>query len=198
VNYWAIVPVKPLAQAKSRLAGVLAPEQRVELVTRLLQRTLAVLRGTESLARVLVVSADPYVERLAHADGAEFLAEAQPQGLNSALTKAVAHAQEHGAEAVLILPADLPHLRRESLLPLLALAATPPTIGIAPDRWKQGTNALLIAPAMNFPFAFGANSFQTHLALAQKLGMRVAIYHDPDLAMDIDLPEDLTLMKEHP
>jgi len=43
---WAIVPVKELANSKSRLAAVLSAEERAALTRRLLRRTLGVSEGT--------------------------------------------------------------------------------------------------------------------------------------------------------
>lgn len=193
---WAVVPVKPLHLAKSRLGRALSPVRRYKLVQRLLRHTLAVLREVETLGGVLVVSADSQVEGVAREAGAKFLAEARPQGLNAALAQAVAEVQARGGDAVLIVPTDLPRLCRESVLPLLALADRPPYVGLAPDRRGQGTNALLLAPAQPFPFAFGPGSFPAHLAAARALPAHVAIYHDPDWEVDLDVPADLALAED--
>jgi len=44
MTLWAIVPVKPLRWGKSRLAGVLTQEERVDLNRQLLIHTLDTLR----------------------------------------------------------------------------------------------------------------------------------------------------------
>ncbi|MGH2523035.1 MAG: 2-phospho-L-lactate guanylyltransferase, partial [Anaerolineales bacterium] len=43
MSLWALVPVKPFWQAKTRLAGVLSPEQRAGLSREFLTHTLQVL-----------------------------------------------------------------------------------------------------------------------------------------------------------
>ena len=51
---------------------------------------------------------------------------------------------------------------------------------------------------MSFPLtdaimaAYGAWSFERHLAAAQMVGIAVEVRADPDLALDIDTPDDLT------
>ncbi|MFN2189200.1 MAG: 2-phospho-L-lactate guanylyltransferase, partial [Candidatus Promineifilaceae bacterium] len=40
MKIWAIIPVKPLYDSKSRLAEVLTPEERAELTRRLLESTI--------------------------------------------------------------------------------------------------------------------------------------------------------------
>ena len=51
---WLVVPVKRLAHAKSRLAGVLPAAARTELVTQVLLHTLDVARESALFARILV------------------------------------------------------------------------------------------------------------------------------------------------
>ncbi len=187
---WAIVPVKHLRQAKSRLAQVLTPNQRATLGRALLARTLDVLTVQPDLAGVLVVSADPTALALAKARGAVALMEIEVS-LNAALAQATAWLAERGAEATLVIPADLPFLSGEDVAGLLALAGPPPAVVLAPDRREQGTNALLSAPPGLIPYAFGMGSFARHQALCRARGVPCRLYRSPGLAFDLDLPEDL-------
>ena len=188
VAIWAVVPVKPLGEAKTRLACVLAPEERARLVCVMLARTLAVLAQVDGLAGVAVVTPDATIAGLAEAGGVRALREPRAQGLNASLTWAIA--QLGGAGGVLVLPGDLPLLRRESVAALLAAAPNRGVV-VAPDRRRQGTNALLLVPATVIPFRFGAGSFRRHLAAARAVGVAPVVVCTPDLAADVDLPEDL-------
>lgn len=188
---WAIVPVKPLAQAKTRLAQVLAPVAREALVLRLLEHTLQVLAQVEALAGVLVVSADARVGSMAQALGALWLHEPDAPGLNRSLARAVEALQPYRASGALVIPADLPHLNAPSVLAVLAAGGNPPAAVLVADRHYVGTNALLLLPPTAIPFAFGVNSLHEHQRLAQAAGVRVVCVDDPDLATDVDLPEDL-------
>ena len=58
MSVWAIVPVKPLSRAKSRLAGALPPEQRQYLATQMLLRTVRLLLPLSHIQGVLVISRD--------------------------------------------------------------------------------------------------------------------------------------------
>lgn len=187
---WVIVPVKSLRQAKSRLAPVLTPNQRATLGRALLARTLDVLTAQPVLAGVLVVSADPTALDLAKAKGAVALMEIEVS-LNAALAQATAWLAERGAEATLVLPADLPLLSGEDVAGLVALAEPLPVVVLAPDRREQGTNALLSAPPGLIPYAFGAGSFARHQELCQARGVPCRLYRSPGLAFDVDVPEDL-------
>jgi len=107
---WAIIPVKPLRESKSRLAGVLTADERASLTSRLLQRTLSILKQVPALDRVMVVSRDPVVLKIARQGGAMTLVEGDRPGLNTALRRAAYVAAAQWASGLLILPCDLPLL----------------------------------------------------------------------------------------
>lgn len=196
MTLWAIVPVKPLRRGKSRLAGTLTEDERAELNQKLLQQTLMTLSGLKELDQVLVVSRDPQALTVARNHGAKTIQEdGQPQ-LNTALTRATVLAQVQAIQGVLILPADLPLLTKEDVLTLIDRASKPPVVVIAPDRHKEGTNALLMVPPALIDYEFGKDSFQKHCDLAKKANARLEIVELPSLALDVDVPEDLELVKK--
>ena len=94
-----------------------------------------------------------------------------------------------------MLPADLPLLTVKGIEELIALATDPPVVVIAPDRHGTGTNALLSSPPGLIEYDFGPNSFDRHLACANHAGVRIEICKLPSLELDIDLPEDLEILK---
>src|SRR5436305_13368386 len=106
----AIVPVKPLAEAKTRLAGVLNRAERAALARHLLERTLLKLARARGIARVTVISRDEQVSKIARTYGAFSILETNAN-LNDALAQARRVCVANGARAILILPADLPRLR---------------------------------------------------------------------------------------
>jgi 2-phospho-L-lactate/phosphoenolpyruvate guanylyltransferase len=187
---WGILPVKRLDWAKSRLNGALSPEQRRALAAGLMQNALLALLNSNALERVVVVSADPEALALAQAHGAEVLAEASTGGLNQALTNARAAAVRRGATSLLVLASDLP-LVMPSDVETFVLEMKGPGVILAPDRRRQGTNALLLRPAGAIEFAFGLNSFERHRLLARQAGLNARVSELPRLAFDVDLPEDL-------
>lgn len=198
MTVWAIVPVKPLAQSKSRLAGVLSTAERAELSARFLEHVLRVLNrpgGRCAVAQTLVISRDPAVLALARAHQAQVAAEAGRLDLNAALTQATRVARAGGAQAVLILPTDLPFFSAADVEALTAAGAEGPLVAIAPDRHETGTNALFVRPPELVAYAFGPGSFAAHLGLAQQAGAAVRICRLPGLALDVDEPEDLALYR---
>jgi len=198
MTLWAIVPVKPLRRGKSRLAGALSDDERAELNRRLLKNTIATLQELREIEEVLVVSRDSSALSLARALGARTLQEEGAPALNTALKRATLVAQVHASHGVLILPADLPLVSRRDILTLIARATQPPVVVIAPDRHEEGTNALLLSPADIIEYDFGEDSFKRHCARARKAGARLEIVKLPSLGLDLDLPEDLDLIRNLP
>ncbi|MDZ4160249.1 MAG: 2-phospho-L-lactate guanylyltransferase [Anaerolineaceae bacterium] len=189
MSLWAIVPVKPLAEGKSRLSAILSNDERVKLNRTLLQQALSILSSLPEIERILVINRDPDVAAEAATAGAQSIPE-EDWGLNSALTQATSMAIALGVDRLLILPADLPLLRREGVQTLLSLTGTPPEVIIAPDRWGRGTNALYVSPAGLIDYCFGDHSLAGHTEQARALGARVVYHESPDLAMDLDTPDD--------
>lgn len=196
MTLWAIVPVKPLRRGKSRLAGMLNEDERTALNRNLLERTLKTLSALKELDQVLVVSRDPNALTIARNHGAKTVQEDGQPHLNTALTRATVVAQLHSTQGVLILPADLPLLTQADVLTLIDRAAKPPTVVIAPDRHGKGTNALLMIPAGQIEYDFGEGSFQRHCERAIKSGARLEIVELPSLGLDLDLPEDLEMVRK--
>ena len=187
MSRWLLAPVKPLAEAKSRLAPVLGVEERSSLTRRLLERTLALARQSSLFDHILVISRDPLVWEIARASGADALPELGDD-LNSALQQGSCHAWRQGAAGVLIVPADLPLLRREDLTALCALGEQRDgfVIGSAQDG---GTNALHLRLPPVLPFCFGEDSFARHQAAARAVGITPQVYDSPALRFDLDRPE---------
>lgn len=196
MTLWAIVPVKPLRRGKSRLSGTLTEDERAFLNEKLLEHTLTTLADLSELEQVLVVSRDPHALAIARKHGARTVREDGQPHLNTALTRATVVAKLHATRGVLILPADLPLLSRTDILALVERATNPPVVVIAPDRHEKGTNALLMSPAGLIEYDFGEDSFKRHCGRAKKAGARLEIVTLPSLGLDLDLPEDLELVRE--
>ena len=192
-DLWTVVPVRGIANGKSRLAVALQAAARARLNRHLLERTLTVIDSWRGdLARCVVVSPCAETLEVAARRGAVAVPEvAGESGLNGAAALGASYARDNGAGAVLILPCDLPYLKPESLAAVVRAADTAGHMVIAPDRAGTGTNALLVNAQRPFEFRFGERSFARHLSLAAERGWTAAILSLPELAFDLDTPEDL-------
>lgn len=193
---WAIVPVKPLRRGKSRLAGVLSPEERNDLNRRLLTHTLETLNAIPEIEQILVISRDQAALSLAREHGARTVLENGSPELNVALARATIVAKNYATRGLLIVPADLPLISPEDVIAMLDIAVDPPVVVLAPDHRRQGTNALLVCPIGLIEYDFGPGSFQRHCERALQAGARLEILELPSLALDMDMPEDLEMVIE--
>lgn len=182
---WTLIPAKPFAEAKTRLAGLLGPEQRAALAAGLLARTIAVARAAVGDAPLAVVSWSDSVGAVARAAGADHALLSRAVGLNAQLADVAARAVPADA-ALFVLHADLPWLEAEDVAAMIASEAT---VTLAPDGRGRGTNALLHRRPSPF-FRFGPDSLADHRAEAAARAQAVALVCRPGLAFDLDDPED--------
>ena len=196
MSLWAIVPVKPLRRGKSRLAGVLSEEERTRLNQSMLEHTLRILNQVPEITQTLVVSRDSSALAIARELGARTVQEDGSPALNAALRRATLVARAYTTHGVLILPADLPLLNSQDIQTLIRHSEPPPVVVIAPDRRRDGTNALLVCPAGLIEYAYGPGSFKRHCERAIQAAVRLEICDLPSISLDLDLPEDLELLHE--
>lgn len=190
---WVLIPVKPLATAKTRLAEVLAPAERRALVLAMLDDVLDALAGVSGLAGVALVGGDAELARHLAGRDLRLLAEPEP-GLNAALRAASAELAAAGAGRLLILPADIPALDRAALEALLAIDGEPVAALVAASA-DGGTNALLLAPPTLLEPAFGPGSCARYRQVAEAIGVAPRVLDLPQVALDIDRPADLLALE---
>ncbi len=178
-DWIAVVPWKQGSDNKSRLRDVLDPSARMLLSHHMTGQVIACLSQVREIRAVHLLSPAPVP-----AWRVNWLPD-EGQGLNRELAKA--RAQFDGAPFVVI-HADLPNLTVEDVAALLSASATTGA-AFAPDRHGQGTNAIALADARSFDFAFGPGSFARHLAQCAD----AAVVNRPGLAFDLDTPADLAL-----
>lgn len=182
-----IIPAKPFTESKQRLSPVLSLSERVLLSRNLLQHTIL---AAMPLGPVVVVSRSTNVRELAAGLGTDTLTE-QQHDLNAAVGQGIAWAQARHATSCLILPLDLPLLTTAVLEKLVEQSRQhSPTVVIASCRHGQGTNALVLNPPQLISPQFGPHSFAKHQQLAQQAEVKPTLYYSPQLAFDLDTPED--------
>jgi 2-phospho-L-lactate guanylyltransferase len=194
-NIWAIVPVKPLNRSKSRLSTVLNIEQREALSLDMLERTLGILKQVEMIGDILVVSRDTAALKQIRQFGVQTLQETGTPELNDSLTRATQFVGSWNASAVLIVAGDIPLLQVSDIDGMINLAGHPPTVVIATDRHRDGTNVMLVSPPGLIPYRYGVGSLYRHTEEVQAAGIDPALFHSPTIELDVDTPEDLELYR---
>jgi 2-phospho-L-lactate/phosphoenolpyruvate guanylyltransferase len=176
-----LVPLKALAEAKSRLAPEVGPLQRRLLAIAMFEDVIAALQAVPALAAPVVVSPDREVWRRADAMGCRVVEEPPGAGdLNAALAGA---AKAVSDAALLVVTADLPLAAPAGLEKVLAAEAP---VAVVPSADGAGTNVLAWRDPASFAPSFGPDSAARHLAVPG--AVRV---DDPGLSLDVDTVEDL-------
>ena len=184
----AIVPMKPLANSKTRLAPHFSPDQRADLVIAMLRRVITAIRGS-FIPMFWVVGGDQRVMNMARNFDGLWLEELG-RNLNDTLGKAFERAFERGNSALYV-AGDLPFLKSSDLHSLMQASRRHQNISLAPARRDGGTNAILVPQGVPFKPNLGSSSFTRHLAQAAVLEVSVAICYSPGLGFDLDITEDL-------
>ncbi len=184
----AVVPVKTLAETKSRLSPYLGRGGVERLAVAMLGDVLEALLRAQGLDRVAVVTPDANVARAAIDAGAEALLRDDP-GLNAAIDAAAGELAPGDDAALLIVLGDVAGIETSDVDTLIDSA---PAIGVAlAPSSDGGTAALLRSPAGVIGSAFGADSAKRHRALAEAAGVPYLEVPLDSLALDLDQPEDL-------
>jgi 2-phospho-L-lactate/phosphoenolpyruvate guanylyltransferase len=193
VSIDALVPLKRLDYAKTRLASVLDPQTRMRVMRALLDHTLEQVKAAPSIRSVTLVSSAVEAASIAAQHG---VAHFDDRGLpwNDALAAAIAEAVT--SEAVAIVSADVPLLTTDDVERFVAaLTERGAVIARATDA---GTNGVAMQPAGAMPTTFGIKgSAARHAELAERSGLTPVIVDIPGLAHDLDTAEDLDEALRH-
>jgi 2-phospho-L-lactate guanylyltransferase len=191
----AILPMKHLDQAKSRLAEAVAFGHRRALAEAMFTDVLVAARRATALDGVIVVTSDRIGARIAGGYGASVV-EDTASSHSEATMLGIARAVGQGASRVLLIPGDCPLLNPAEVDALLALPVSGRSAMIIPDRHGQGTNALLLTPPDALTPSFGEGSCRRHFELAQAQASTPEVVEVPSLALDVDTGEDFQLLQE--
>jgi 2-phospho-L-lactate guanylyltransferase len=191
---WALVPVKPPSRAKTRLAGVLGPDERARLQVAMLEDVIRQLAAARSLAGIAIVSADDRIRTLALLRRCRVLAAEPPDGgLNGALAYGAEELRRTGADLIVVVPADVPALDPAEIDLAVRTAMTEHALVVVPDHKTSGTNALVFPVARMPEFRFGDGSFLRHATDAGAGQTRMLPLSS--VAQDIDEPADLVALR---
>lgn len=211
----AIVPVKRLDVAKSRLRGAVAGVPHRVLVVAMARDTVAAVLDCPAVHRVLVVTDDPVAGAALAELGAEWVRGEPAGGINAALTHGAAAILPGTVDGLVALTADLPALRAVDLTTALRavdLSTAPRAVDLSsapraaelttarragrrtgqvrayvPDAAGTGTSLLAAAGGAELQPRFGPDSAAAHAASG-------AVRLDgswPSLRRDVDTPADL-------
>ncbi len=197
-DIWAVVPVKELGSAKSRLAGFFSQQFRREFARAMFEDVLDALARSTSLAGIAVVTMDAEVAALASRVGAVIFEDGARDGHTGAVTASIRRLARECRAGVLTLPGDIPGITEREVSTLCDLHGNAPAFSIVPSHDRRGSNAILMTPPDAVPVAFGDDSFLPHLDASRLNGIEPNIVELPGIALDIDHPADIALLLRRP
>jgi 2-phospho-L-lactate guanylyltransferase len=189
MKYNALIPVKSLSTAKSRLASSLTQLQRESLVLDMFHHVLRVLLASEIFDKVSVVSSDKQMLEKAYLWGAQAVVE-EYHGHNQALHAAALREISEGVTTLLTISADLPLLTTQEIHCFFKQSLQHDVV-LAPSRDGTGTNAIMVHPPLAVPYVFGPGSLQSYVDAATQKHLSYSKFHSIGLALDIDTIDDL-------
>lgn len=185
-RYAVLVPVKPPAVGKSRLARLDGGAARRRLAESFAQDTVLACLRASAVHQVLVVTDDAEFSYVLSALGCTAIPDGVSGDLNGTLRQAAAEARRRWPDLLPVaVCADLPALRTDDLDEVLSgLDTTHPSF--VPDAAGVGTT-LYVGGRDEFDPHFGPDSRAAHLAA----GARELLDAPASVRRDVDDPADL-------
>ncbi|WP_030436152.1 2-phospho-L-lactate guanylyltransferase [Actinoplanes subtropicus] len=182
-DWMAVIPVKRLSAAKSRLRGAVPAARHADLALAMVRDTVSAVLAGAAVAELVVVTDDPVAAAAVTALGARVVPDRPAADLNAAM--------RFGADEVAglgrfraVLAGDLPALRPEELDEALGSAAGRSFVA---DAAGSGTVLLAAPPGEPLDPRFGLGS-----AVAHATSGATPLDGDwPGLRQDVDTPADL-------
>lgn len=200
----ALIPVKSLETGKSRLRASLPAETIPELSLAMLEDVIDALKGVPDIDAIAVVTPDKNVGEAATQLGVQALVRQDP-GLDASIAMAAKELSEQQLRErptesldLLVIMGDLPGASSGAIQLFVEQANElgKHGVAIAPST-DGGTTILLRKPWNAMATAYGPDSSTAHCQLAKSAGLPCSLFSHPELAVDLDEPEDLIAFLKH-
>jgi len=188
----AVIPMKNLHYAKSRLSNILTLQQRKKLILFLFNITIRTLKKSRFISEIIVVSSDKTIEKFSFQYGLTFIEDFN-NGVNNAVVLADYYCVSKDIEANIVIPHDLPFISVREIDYICNISQKyPKCVIICPSKRFDGTNILFRKPPNVIDTFYDNDSYLNHLKEAQKFNIPIESLNLDNLMFDIDTPEDLS------
>ncbi len=188
----AVIPMKPLAQCKLRLAPVLDATQRAQLALAMLETVAAGARDADGICEVIVLGGDSRIQEVCRRLGVTWQTD-PAGGLNAALQSIYDTGRHAALDGMLYLAGDLPALDTSDVDAMLgALEGRDVVLGAGA---RGGTNAIALRRGLRFRFELGEDSLARHQTQVDRLGLRWRLHEAPAIYADLDTPSDIARLR---
>jgi 2-phospho-L-lactate guanylyltransferase len=192
-----IVPFKDPANGKTRLSGLLGPEERARLAAAMFADVIRAISAVRRADGIFVVTNYMRACRQAESFGLDVLVERCQESESASVDWASRELESRGYELVMRLPADIPLVTAGDIDDLLDIEVGRPGALMVASRDGTGTNSIVRTPPTLFPSHFGPNSLRLHSEEAIKMGVAPMIVANERIGLDIDEPGDLAALLEY-
>ena len=195
---WVVMPLKPARQANSRLSSVLKPAERERLFEVMLLDVLSALQEVGRIGGMLAVTRCPLARRHLRRAGAHLLDDPDHTSLNAAVSRAASALEAEGVPGYLTIPGDIPAVSPVEIDQVAQSIKGFAGLTLVPAADGQGTNCLAMSPPKLLPPLFGPGSVHAHTRAAAGQNIEVRLVALPGFGFDVDTPEDLRQVHQHP
>ena len=192
-----LIPVKNLEFANERLSDVLSQEDRTALAYEMLKDVFEAASKTRLPDKIVIVTLDKRAMLMADELNFVVIDEENQESESSSVDYALKVCKEMGAESVLVIPGDAPLITAEDIDFVIDKVKDYPHVIMVPAADKLGTNAILRKPPDVITSMFGHDSFRKHKKQADEKNVPYEVYELPNIALDIDEPADIEVLKAH-
>ena len=187
----AVIPMKCLHSAKSRLSNILTAKQRKNLAMYLLDATIKELRNCDFISEIVIVSSDEAVKHYSGLNNLKFIKD-WDEGVNKAVMLADKYCIDNGINANIVIPPDLPFVSAKEIDKICIISNKyHKCIIICPSKRFDGTNILFRKPPGVIKTHYDNNSYMNHLKEASKIKIPIESLDIVKLMFDLDTEDDL-------
>jgi 2-phospho-L-lactate guanylyltransferase len=187
----AVIPMKSLHSAKSRLSNILTAQQRKNLAMYLLDATIKELKKSNFISEIIIVSNDKALKQYSCINNLKFIKDSD-EGVNQAVILADKYCIDKGINANIVIPQDLPFISAKEIDKICTISNKyHKCIIICPSKRFDGTNVLFRKPPDVIKTHYDNNSYMNHLKEAYKFKIPVESLDIVKLRFDLDTKEDL-------
>ncbi|HEU4483243.1 MAG TPA: 2-phospho-L-lactate guanylyltransferase [Nitrososphaeraceae archaeon] len=187
----AVIPMKSLHSAKSRLSNILTAQQRKNLAMYLLDATIKEIKKSCIISEIIIVSNDKAVKNYSCLNNLKFIKDSE-EGVNKAVILADNYCIDNGINANIVIPHDLPFISAKEIDKICTMSNKyHKCIIICPSKRFDGTNILFRKPPDVIKTHYDDNSYMNHLKEAYKFKIPIESLDIVKLRFDLDTKEDL-------
>ena len=187
----AVIPMKSLHSAKSRLSNILTAKQRKNLAMYLLDATIKELKKSSFISEIVIVSNDEAVKNYSCINSLKFIKDSN-EGVNKAVNLADKYCIDNTINANIVIPQDLPFISVKEIDKICKISNKyQKCIIICPSKRFDGTNILFRKPPGVIKTHYDDNSYMNHLKEAFKFKIPIECLDIVKLRFDLDTKEDL-------